>query len=253
MRDVEAHEVQELEGAQSETGALAHHLVDVGEAGDAFADDAQALGDQAAAGVVDQEARRVGGFHRGVAHAFGDGDEGVGHPALAKHAADHLDKFHQRHRHEEVETGDPLRPFAGGGDGGDRQRRRVGGDDAVVRGHLLDGGEEGAFGLQLLDDGLDDDVAGGEGRQVAADHRYALDRGEGGGGVHPALLGGAVQHLGDEGAGLFGHPFLGVGDEHRDAGGGGDLRDAAPHDAGADDAHGQVRSLCVEHGAHLPS
>jgi hypothetical protein len=52
---------------------LAHDAVDFAEIGDAFTQHAQGLGDEAAAGVIDDEARRVLGPYGRVAHAAGPG------------------------------------------------------------------------------------------------------------------------------------------------------------------------------------
>jgi hypothetical protein len=77
LRDIEAGQVEQLEGAHAEARRLAHDAVDGGEVADAFAEDAQRFGDETAPGVVDDEARRIFRPHRGVAHAPAQGQQRV--------------------------------------------------------------------------------------------------------------------------------------------------------------------------------
>ena len=67
MRHVEPGEVEQLERPHAEAGAVPQDAVDLVELGDAFAKRLQRLGAEAAAGVVDDEARRVLRPHRRVA------------------------------------------------------------------------------------------------------------------------------------------------------------------------------------------
>jgi hypothetical protein len=69
-----------------------------------------------------------------------------------------LDDLHQRHGVEEVEAADALRPLAGGGDRRHRERRGIGGEDAVGGDDVLQLLEQRLLDVEVLDDGLDDDL-----------------------------------------------------------------------------------------------
>ena len=154
VRHVEAGEIEQFKRPHAEAGALAQHTVNLGAFGDAFAEDAQGLGAIGAAGMVDDEAGAVLGPYTAVAQARGEGEQGVADFRSAGQAVDHLDHAHQRHRVEEVKAGDPLRPLAGGGDGGDRQRRGIAGEDGLRRDYGFQPAQQFLLGLQALDDGL---------------------------------------------------------------------------------------------------
>ena len=68
MRNIQRSEVHQLERAQLEARLVPQDPVDGREVGHALADDAQGLGPEAAARVVDDEARCVLRLHRRVAH-----------------------------------------------------------------------------------------------------------------------------------------------------------------------------------------
>ena len=72
-------------------------------------------------------------------------------------------------------AGDALGPGAGGGDGGDRERRRVGGQYAGFGHHPFKFGEKPLLDLHILDHGLEDDGAIGQvaqpRHQAQAGHR----------------------------------------------------------------------------------
>jgi hypothetical protein len=78
-------------------------------------------------------------------------------------------EFHQLHRRgrvEEMQREDAVGVLEACRDGMDRQRGGVAGKDRIGGDQGLQRGEEGLLGLQLLDDGLDDEAAGGEGGKV---------------------------------------------------------------------------------------
>ena len=83
-------------------------------------DDAQRLRPVGAAGMIDDEARRVGRHHRMLADAAHEAGQRLDQSGIAAQAADHLDQPHQRRRIEEVQAADARRIAAAGGDLGDR-------------------------------------------------------------------------------------------------------------------------------------
>ncbi len=82
---------------------------------------------------------------------------------------------------------DALRPTAASRDRRDRQRRRVGCEDRIVLGKPVEVLEQRLLGVELLDDGLDDDICGSDLREIAR-NRDAPHRGVGSRRVEPPLL-----------------------------------------------------------------
>src|SRR5881396_3386875 len=78
--------------------------------GDALPENAQRLGAVAAARVVADEPRRVLRAHRLVPAAQRQRRERLADPWSSQQAVDDLDNFHQRHRIEEMKSGDALGP-----------------------------------------------------------------------------------------------------------------------------------------------
>ncbi len=203
---------------------------------------------EAAPDLVDDEARRILHPHRLAPHAPPYFHQRVAHLGRGAHAVDHFDQLHQRHRVEKMHAGEALRPFEFRRDGGHRERGSVGGEDAVLADDALELGEQGLLRREILDDDLDHEVAGRH-RRRAVDHfepahrrRMRLFR-------EAALLHRALEHLADEGLGLGRRARARIGHQHAHAAGGGDLRDAAPHGAGADDAQGEITAFRIElHG-----
>ncbi len=111
MRDVEPGQIHQLERPHPEPGRIAKDRVDLGNGRHAFAQHGQGFRAECPAGVVDDEAGRVGGQNGAMAETASqihkrpfDIDSGVG-------AADDLDELHRRHGIEEVIAGDTFRPF----------------------------------------------------------------------------------------------------------------------------------------------
>ena len=107
--------------------------------------------------------------------------------------------------------------------------------------------------VELLGDGFDDEVAGGE--FAAATGRVGLHDADAiearlpGWGADLAFPGLAPQHRIAETACLVRSLGAGIGKQHRHPRLGGDLGDAAAHHAGADNPDGEVRPIEVEgHG-----
>ena len=150
-----------FEGAHAKPRTLAQDPVDLAEIGYALGDNAQRLGAVAAAGVVDDEPRRILCAHGLVSHAPGERGQRIADPGRRHDPVDHLDDLHQRHRIEKMIAGYALRVLAAAGDRGDLQRGRVGCKDARLGHDRFELREQFALGLQVLDDGLDHQMATG--------------------------------------------------------------------------------------------
>ena len=109
--------------------------------------------------AVDEEAGAA--FHNyGQLVDGGDEGAGVAHLFLAASlAANDLDQRQFRHRIEEVETHDSVRPFRRSGHIRDRERRSIRGEDGFGSAKTVESGEEFILRLHALYDGLDDQVA----------------------------------------------------------------------------------------------
>ena len=122
-------------------------------------------------------------------------------------------------------------------EGGDRDRRRVRRQDDLGLRDGVERAEQGALGLEVLDDGLDDEVGAGEGADDAAEAEPA-ERRVTVGGVHLALLDELAEALFDRGPGAVERGRRRVHDVHGEALVCEHLRDAVAHGARADDANG---------------
>lgn len=109
--------------------------------------------------MVDDEAGAVRGTHRLVAEGRHQGAQSLGDAGAGGETLDHLHQTHQRHRIEEVQTGDPAGIATGRGDRGNRQRGGIAGEDRFVADHLFQLAEQRLLGLQVLDDRLDHQLA----------------------------------------------------------------------------------------------
>ena len=87
--------------------------------------------------MVDDEAGAVRGTHRLVAEGRHQGAQSLGDAGAGGETVDHLHQTHQRHRIEEVQTGDPAGIATGRGDRGNRQRGGIAGEDRFVADHLF--------------------------------------------------------------------------------------------------------------------
>src|SRR5690606_24320549 len=247
--DVDAGQVHELERPHAEATHVAHDAVDILRLCDALAQDADALG-EAAAAVIDDEARRVAAAHGDAALALADDHQRLSHPGCGEHAVDHLDQLHQRYRIEIVQAGDARLVLADGRDLRDRQRGGVGGEDRVGAADGVEGREQVLLDLEILEHRFDDDLAIAE-RFDAVDDLDAPQRRFGGVGGHPALLDLAPQHAVDEVLRLLGGSRIGVEYLAAHSALGRDLNDAASHHAGADDADAEIGAVGVEgHGSN---
>ena len=203
-----------------------------------------ASGHESASGMVDDEARRVLAAHRRVAEAPGERAERIARPRLGQNAIHHFDHLHHRHRVEEVITGDAAGMLARRRHRGDRERGGVGRQDAVAVDGFLETGKELPLGVEVLDDGFDDDVARCEAFQRIGDF-YALQ-----GLFHlraaePALFHQLAQGLRDRLLRLARGAGLGVEQQGARAALRQDLCDAPAHGAGTGDAGDEVAALGI--------
>mmetsp|Transcript_6672 Transcript_6672/g.27854 ORF Transcript_6672/g.27854 Transcript_6672/m.27854 type:complete len:228 (+) Transcript_6672:1789-2472(+) len=190
-------------------------------------------------------------MHRRLAPACSQVEHRLRHLGRRAQARHHLHQLHQRHRVEEVHAHEPLGPLHAARQGRDRDRRGIGRDDGLVGQQRLQLGEERALHVQVLDDGLDDEVG-----RLQRRHRLdARQRRSHGLGAELALGDQAVERGGQLGLGGLGRAVAGV--EQRDlmAGLGGHLRNAGAHQAGADDEDVggvEVHSEAFQFGLRLP-
>jgi hypothetical protein len=236
--------------AHAKAGGLAHDAVNLAEVSDIFPEDAQCFGDEAAPGMVDDEAGGVPGTHGRMAHAPAQFKERVRCPRRGQQAVDHFYDLHQRHGIEEVETGDPFRPLAGRGDRSHRQRGGVGGEDAVGADDVLEMLKKLLLDIEVLDHGLDDDLCRRELVEVAHD----FEPGRGGGeriGGNLAFFSQLDQCAYHRFAGVGGGSVQGVEQQDADACLCGNLGNAATHGAGAYDAEAKRWRLDVNGHAVL--
>jgi hypothetical protein len=84
VRNVDTGQIHEFERTHAEAGAVAQDAVDLAERRNAFLDDPQRLGAEAAPGVIDDESRRVGGTNRLVADAARELCQGIADPGLGQ-------------------------------------------------------------------------------------------------------------------------------------------------------------------------
>ena len=216
----------------------------------ALLQDAQAFGADRRAAEIDQEARRVAHHHGHARLALAQRHHGVGHPWRGVGGADHLDQLHQGHGIEIVHAADALAVLQRARDRGDADRRGVGGKDGLGRDHGFELAEQLLLDLEVLEHGLDDDVAGLEVVELVGDGEIGVGLGKVGIG-QPALGDEALQRLEDRGLRLRRTAGRGVEHDRLHATLRRHLRNTAPHRAGSDHAHDQIGAVHIE--SHLIS
>src|SRR5690606_16514717 len=112
--------------------------------------------------AVDDEPGPVLGDDRGLADGVEELDGGLVRPRRGVTTVGDLDQLHQRSRVAVVGPDDPLRQAGARGDAGDRERRRVGVEERGLRDDVVQLTEEVPLQSEVLENGLDDDVAGGQ-------------------------------------------------------------------------------------------
>ena len=111
---------------------------------------------------------------RRLAELLHPGSQGLERVGRGARAADDLDDLDELRRVEEVEAGEALGPLQLAAHLVDRERRRVGGQDRAGRRELLGPREDRALRLDLLDDGLDDELGARERLVEIGGHRDGL-------------------------------------------------------------------------------
>ena len=183
---------------------------------------------------VDEEAGAVtdhdGAFPEPLHVGDRRGDRGVGRGG----PADHLDERHPPHRIEEMDPAEPGRVAEGRGELGDRIRGGVGGDHGPGPHRALDLGEHLPLDVGALDDALDDQIGGGERRQLRGGAQPAgqRERPYRIGALRGPVPGGLVEDPGDR---PFEHRGIDVHERDLEAVPHVTRGDAGSHDARADD------------------
>ena len=72
LRDIKAGQFHQLERSHAEAADIAHHAINICKGGNALIDKMRRLEREAAADLIDEEARRIGAAHRFARHAFAD-------------------------------------------------------------------------------------------------------------------------------------------------------------------------------------
>jgi hypothetical protein len=152
-----------------------------------------------------------------------------------RQAAHDLHQLHQGNRIEEVQAAEPIRPLGARGEFGNAQRRRIGRKDALRSDDRIEGRVRGGLVVDVLDDGLDDQVARrhrhelGDAREVAERFVARLGR-------HLPLLDAAVQKLPNPAEPLVEGALIHLADDRLEARRGRHLRDPGAHQAASQHA-----------------
>ena len=125
----------------------------------------------------------IGRGDRLLAERLREGEHGLVGVIARRQGAYHLDELHQRHRVEEMQAAEPVRPLRRRGELGDAERRGVREKDRVRLHERLERGVGLALLLQVLDNRLDDEVARSQrverrGAGEVAERRVALIGGD---------------------------------------------------------------------------
>jgi hypothetical protein len=204
--------------------------------GDALLEDAEGLEVERPLHAVDDEARRVGRHDRRLGQPSGEQRDAVDDLGRRHRPGDDLDERHQRHGVEEMHPDDALGMLGGRRDLRDRQRAGVRGEDRLGGRIGVEPPEGVALELQLLGNGLDDDVGACE----LADLRDRADATASGSRIglgELALLGLALQEAPMRSSARSEAPSTGSW-SNTEARLGRHLGDAGAHDAGPEHADG---------------
>ena len=185
---------------------------------------------------VDDEAGNVLGDDGRFAKGRGEGAQVFNGGVAGGDGAHDLDELHDGDGVEEVQPGDARLATGNGGHLHDGQRGGIAGDDAARGDDAVEGPEELLLLVEILDDGLDDEIAVAEVGHV----ERAPDA--------PAIFGGLIfcdlalagEHLPcavDACHALVEQVLVDLGQHNIITGLGGALGNAAAHQAAADDAY----------------
>ena len=90
MSDIGADHVEQLERAHAESCRVSHDAVDLRRGCDPLIDDAQRLGNEGPADMIDEEAGAVGDDDRLPRHSFSEAGQTLDNPGCGSGAADYL-------------------------------------------------------------------------------------------------------------------------------------------------------------------
>ena len=163
---VDPDQVDQRQRADRPARPEPHALVDVLRARRSLLEHAHRVVEDGDQDPVDDEAGRVVARDRVLADALREGVGRVECGGRRELAADHLDEREHGRRVEEVHAGEALRPLEGGGDLGHRERGGVRRENGVGADDRLDPPEEVLLDREVLEHGLDHEIAVGERRDV---------------------------------------------------------------------------------------
>ena len=234
-RGVEAHEIEQGEGAHGMAAAKLHSPIDVGDRAHAPLERPYRVEEVRHEQQVHDEPGPVAGDDRLLAQPPDELDRGVERLLRGGHRPDHLHQRHQGHGVEEMEADKAVGPRGGGGHLADDEARGVGGEDRRRWAERVQLAPEGVLDLEVLGDGFDHEVAGPERADVGGE-RQPLQRGHAGAGVDLALLDQLVERPSDSGPAFGQESLADVAHHGGKPGHRGHLRDPAAHEAAADHA-----------------
>src|SRR5579863_2339078 len=159
IRRVQTDEVEEFEWPHRVAASELHACVDVffgREPAFEAADRIQKVRDKE---PVDDKSGRVLRKDRVFAELLGKGEERIHHILRRGNGFYHLDQFHDGNGVEEMKPGHAVRPLRFRGELDDAETRGVSTDNSFGSEHLVEGLEELGLDLDVLDDGLDHEVA----------------------------------------------------------------------------------------------
>jgi hypothetical protein len=244
---VQSDEVREGERAHRVVHAELHDRVDGLGRADALHHREDRLVDHRHEDAVGDEAGVVvAASHGGLAQALGTSSRHGHRLVRGRLAPDQLDEWHQRNGFMKCMPR-PCGVAGGGAELGDGDRRGVRRQNHRGPADPIEGAEQVALDLGVLDDGLDDVIRGGQIVERVA-RLHTRER--------AVAVGGGQYALVDEPAEAAGHPRTragerarrGVDQPHLESGLREDLCDAAPHRSGAHDAYRPDVHLSGQHG-----
>src|SRR5690606_6114227 len=233
---VDADEVAEGERPHRVAGAEGHAAVDVFDRAEAALEPADRVQHVRDEEPVDDEAGRVARLDRLLAERLRERERGAERLVAGRDGAHDLDQLHDGHGIEEVEADDAVGALRRGGHRRDGERAGVAGEDGLGRADAVQLAKHRVLGLEVLGDGLDDEV----GVTEVCERRGGTDPVEGliaQGGVELALLDGAIEAARDGLEAALAELVAHLADPRAIPRPGRDLRDPAPHQAAAQDGH----------------
>src|SRR6266576_2413585 len=234
--NVDPDEIDESARPQRPAGAVRHRLVEIFRCDACLVQDANAVVQQRDQDPVDDETRRVVAVDRLLARSLRPVVGGAHGVVRALERAHDLDQRQDRSRVEEVHADDALGPLGRLRDLGNRERGGVRREDRLRTGDPVELGEDLALERQLLQHGLDHEVAIrqvgelGRERQPADRRVLRLPR-------EPPLFDATREIAVDRRLSPFAELVADFAPDRLEAGLHAHLRDAGPHRPEADDSY----------------